>query len=86
MPLIQSRAFFFKKLQSTGFYSVFTSEKQKTPMPKLKAKPNRKENGILVISKETYLSLFPLYQMAAQALQKTGKVKILYNDPKYKDL
>jgi len=55
-------------------------------MPKLKAKPNRKEDGILVISKETYLSLFPLYQKAAQALQKTGKVKILYNDPKYKAL
>jgi hypothetical protein len=64
----------------------FTSEKQQTHMPKLKAKPNRKENDIFVISKETYLSLFPLYQMAAQALQKTGKVKILYNDPKYKDL
>jgi hypothetical protein len=39
-----------------------------------------------VISKETYLALLPLYQMAAQALQKVGKVKILYDDPKFKDL
>jgi hypothetical protein len=55
-------------------------------MPKLNAKLNQKDNDILVISKETYLALFPLYQIAAQALQRTGKVKILYDDPKFKDL
>ena len=38
---------------------------------------------ILVISKEIYLALHPIEQMIAQALQKVGKVKIMYKDPKF---
>jgi len=45
-----------------------------------------KSPELLVISKEIYLALHPIEQMMAQALQKVGKVKILYEDPKFKDL
>jgi len=47
-----------------------------------------KENNseVLVIKKEIYLALHPIEQMMAQALQEVGKVKILYDDPKFKDL
>ena len=41
---------------------------------------------ILVIEKEIYLALHPIEQMMAQALQEVGKVKILYDDPKFRDL
>lgn len=54
-------------------------------MPKQKAKPVPKDKDIFVIDKETSLALLPLYQIAAQALQRTGNVKILYDDPKFKD-
>ena len=38
---------------------------------------------ILVISQEIYLALHPIEQMMAQALQKLGKEKIMYKDPKF---
>ena len=47
-----------------------------------------KEKGddVLIISKEVYLALGPFEQMAAQAFQKVGKVRALYEDPRFKDL
>jgi hypothetical protein len=41
---------------------------------------------VLVISEEIYLALHPIEQIMAQALQRTGNVKILYDDSKFKDL
>jgi hypothetical protein len=55
-------------------------------MPKQKSNPYPKDKDVLVIDKETYLALLPLYQIVAQALQRTGKVKILYDDPKFKNI
>ena len=52
-------------------------------MPKPRVTP--KDDEVLVIPKEIYLALQPLEQIAAQALQKIGKVKILYADPKFKN-
>jgi len=42
------------------------------------------ENKILIIPQEVYRTLGPLEQIAAQVLQKVGKVKILYVDPRFK--
>jgi hypothetical protein len=46
----------------------------------------KKDDEVLVISKEIYFAFQPLERIAAQALQKVGKVKILYEDPKFKNL
>ena len=45
-----------------------------------------KDDDVLIISKKIYLALHPIEQMMAQALQKVGKVKILYEDPKFRIL
>ena len=45
----------------------------------------KKSPEIQVISKEIYLALHPIEQMMAQALQKVGKVKIMYKDPTFKN-
>jgi hypothetical protein len=45
-----------------------------------------KDDDVLVIPKEIYLALHPIEQVMAQALQKVGKVKILYEDPTFKNL
>jgi hypothetical protein len=38
---------------------------------------------VFVISKEIYLAFHPIERIMAQALQKVGKAKILYDDPKF---
>jgi len=43
----------------------------------------KKNSEVLVIEKEIYLALHPMDQIAAQALQKVGLAKILYDDPKF---
>jgi len=47
-----------------------------------------KENNpdVLIIEKEIYPALHPIEQMMAQALQKVGKVKILFDDPRFNNL
>ncbi len=56
------------------------------PLPNQMTMVDEKDTGPFEISEEVYRALHPIEQIMAQALQRVGKVKILYQDPRFKDL